>query len=75
MPKQNKKPTDSERLAFLADRMAILMVVCKSRTLDWNPWFRDGLYDGDAGEEIREWPDYRTAKDVIRNMLRKFGNE
>ena len=74
---QDKKPSDKERLAFLADRLAILMVVCKSRTGDWNPWMRDGLYDGDAqmGEEIREWPDYKGAQDVSQNMLRRFDSE
>jgi len=54
--------------------MAILLVICKSRTGDWNPWFREALYNGDGhmGEEIRGWPEYRTAMDVIRNMMRKF---
>jgi len=51
--------------------MAILLVICKSRTGDWNPWFREGFYEGSTGEEIRGWPDYRTAKDVIREMIRK----
>jgi len=77
MPKQEEKKNDSERLAFLADRMAILMVVCVSRTGSWNPWFREGMYE-DAeglGDEIRAWPQHETAKEVIRNMLRKFDHE
>ena len=73
MPKQNKKPTDNERLAFLADRLAILMVVCVSRSGSWDPWFREGTYEDSEGmgEEIRHWPEYTTAMEVIRNMLRK----
>ena len=73
MSKPEKKQT--ERVAFLADRMAILLVICKSRTGDWNPWFREGMYEGPTGEEIRGWPDYQTAKDIIREMLRRHDNE
>lgn len=75
MPKLEKN--QAERVAFLADRMAILLVICKSRYGDWNPFFRDGMYDdeGSMGEEIRSWPDYQTAKDVVREMLRRHDNE
>lgn len=61
------------RIRFLSDRFGILMVVCQSRTGDWNPWMRDDLYDGEGqmGEEIRGWPAYKAAKEVIRNMLRR----
>ena len=67
----------NRRIGFLADRMALLLVICKSRSQDWNPWFRDAMYDAEdsMGVEIREWPEYTTAKDIIRNMLRKFDNE
>ena len=72
MPKGEKKTSD-ERLAFLADRMAILMVVCQARTGSWDPWFREALYeDPEAmGDEIRSWVQHKTALDVIRNMMRK----
>ncbi len=75
MPNDDK--SSNERLAFLADRMAILMVVCVSRTGSWNPWFREGMYE-DAegmGDEIRSWPQHKAAMDVIRNMLRRYDNE
>lgn len=76
MPK-GEKSLNAARIAFLADRMAILLVICKSRTGDWVPFFRDSMYDGEGqiGEELREWPEYTTAKDIIRNWLRKFDNE
>jgi hypothetical protein len=67
----------NKRIGFLTDRMAILLVICKSRYGDWNPVFRDGMYDdeGSMGEEIREWPDYKAALQVIDQMLRRFDNE
>ena len=73
MQNAEKGPRD-ERLAFLADRAAILLVVCKMRYgNDWNPFFGEGLYenDGSLGDEIRGWPEYRAATMVIRNWLRK----
>jgi hypothetical protein len=74
MQRDEKRLTDAERVAFLADRMAILLVVCKSRYGDdWNPWFREGLWvdEGALGEEVRAWPEYQTALEIVRNMLRK----
>ena len=62
---------ESSQNKLLADRLAILLVICQSRTGDWDPWFRDGLYDGDVGDEIREWPAYRTAKQIVAHMLRR----
>ncbi len=76
MPK-DEKSLNAARVAFLADRMAILLVICKSRTGDWTPFCRDAMYDADEslGVQVREWQEYTTAKDIIRNMLRKFDNE
>lgn len=76
MPSDDKKSND--RLAFLADRFAILMVVCKMRYgNEWNPFFQDGLYEdeGSLGDEIKGWPEFQSARDVIRNMLRRHDNE
>ncbi len=82
MPKGNENLQErlqqaEARLVFMADRMAILMVVCQSRTGSWDPWFREAMYeDPEAmGDEIRSWPQHKTAMTVIRNMLRKFDNE
>ncbi len=40
---------------------------------DLNPFFREGLYEdpGSLGDEIRSWPQYRTAMRVIRLWLKK----
>ena len=54
--------------------MAILLVVAKMRHgNNWNPFFSEGLYEdeGGLGDEIRDWPEYETAMQVIRNWLRK----
>jgi hypothetical protein len=54
--------------------MAILLCVCKQRYGDdWNPWFREGLYDEPEGlgDEIRSWPEYDTALEIVRVMLRR----
>lgn len=72
MSNQDKK--QNERLAFLADRLAILLVVCKQRHGgDWTPWLREGTYDdeGSLGDEIREWRDYQQALEIVRLMMRK----
>ncbi len=78
MPKGKKKRSDKERLVFLADRMAILLVICKQRHGgSWVPWFKEGMYDneGSLGDELRQWPAYQEGLDVIRLMLRKFDEE
>jgi hypothetical protein len=78
MPKQGKKKSNRDRVRFLADRMAILLVICKNRHGgSWNPWFREGTYDdeGSLGDEIREWPEYHGGMDVVRLMLEKYDRE
>jgi len=62
-------------LQFLADRMAILLCVCKQRhTGSWVPWFQEGTYEDEGllGDEIREWPEYQQALNIVRLMLRKY---
>lgn len=71
----NENSKQQDRLRFLCHRLAILMVICKSRTADWNPWFRESIYSGETSDEIREWPDYKTAKMIIGHMLRRYDNE
>jgi hypothetical protein len=69
MPRADK---DKERFRFLADRMAILLVIAKMRYgNDWNPFFRDSLYDdeGSLGDEIRSWPEYKAARMMIRRWV------
>jgi hypothetical protein len=70
-----KKPSkDADRLRFLADRTAILLCVCIQRYGgDLNPFFREGLYEdeGSLGDEVRDWPQYESAMEIVRLWLRK----
>ena len=75
MPPSSESSRLKQQNELLADRLAMLLVICKARTDDWNPWFRDSFYDGDSGDEIREWPSYRTAKLIVANMLRRQADE
>ena len=62
----------NDQIALLADRLAIALVVLKQRYgTDWDPWFREGLWDDDdsLGADIRDWPDYKEAKDIVRLFL------
>jgi len=52
--------------------MALMLVILDSRTgNDWNPWMGEGVWDGEMGEELREWPQYKTAKDIVRLWIAK----
>jgi hypothetical protein len=72
------KPEDvnAERLKFLADRAAVLLVVCKVRYgNDWNPFFSERFFDPDGeflGSEVRDWPEYKTGLLIVRNWIKKF---
>jgi hypothetical protein len=68
------KARSDRRLALLADRLAILLVVARSRhSTDWEPWFGEGVWEeeGRLGDEIRGWPDYKTAKDIVKLFLKR----
>lgn len=71
MPKAGKKLTRAQaedRIELLTDRLAVLLVVVRKRyNDDWNPWGGEGMWeDADGmGEVIREWPDYKAARDVV----------
>lgn len=61
-------------MVLLADRMAIMLVVLKQRHGDdWAPWFGEAMWeDADGmGEVIREWPEYETAKQIVRQWIKR----
>jgi hypothetical protein len=43
---------------------------------DWNPFFRDTLFDeeGSLGDEIRGWPEYQSARNVIAAWVKREDN-
>ena len=76
MPKQeNLTRADYEaRVELLSDRLAILLVVVKSRYGgDWQPWFGEEMWHGIdcMGEEIREWPDYAEALKIVELFMKR----
>lgn len=71
MPKASER---AHQIRFLVDRLAILLVVAKMRYgNDWNPFFRDTLFDeeGSLGDEIRGWPEYQSARNVIAAWVKR----
>ena len=75
MKKNKTQALSDERLKMLADRMAILMVICNAMEDDgeeWNPWALDRAYDdkGSMGEGIRKMKDYKTAKGIVRRWIK-----
>ncbi len=68
--------SENSRLKLLAERMAILMVVCRLKYgIGWNVWMHEGLYSGETGDEFRSMPEFKVALDVIRNMIRRQDRE
>ena len=68
----------NNRIIMLADRLAILLVICNARDGDdWNPWALERTYDGEdsLGEHIRNWRDYDTAKRVVRGWIEKVDDK
>lgn len=67
----SKKVAD-ERIKMLADRLAILMVICNARDQDdWIPWALERSYDDDdsMGYHIRRMKDYEIAKSYVREWI------
>lgn len=79
MRKLKKKKSRAQRVAenrirLLADRLAILLVICNARDEDdWNPWMGEVMYEGSGqmGDAIRKMKDYKVAKDIVRLWLKK----
>jgi hypothetical protein len=41
---------------------------------DWLPWFKEDCWDADdsLGDEIRAWPDYKVAKDMVKLFITRM---
>lgn len=67
-----------KRIALLADRLAVLLVVVKQRYgTDWEPWFGESLWEGEdrLAEEIREWPAYKEARQIVKLFIQRSERE
>lgn len=59
---------------MLADRLAILLTICNARDEDdWVPWALERSYEGpdSMGHHIRNMRDYTTAKEIVRDWIKK----
>ena len=68
------KAIQDNRLKLMADRLAILLVICNARDGDdWSPWMGEAMYDGEdqLGDHLRKMGDYKTAKDIVRLWVEK----
>ena len=64
--------TEKNSLKFLAERLAILMVICRVKySIGWKVWMGEGLYTGDTGDEFRQMPEFKVAMDIVRGMMRR----
>ncbi len=69
-----RRAKSDKRIALLADRLAIALVVLKMRYgNDWLPWFGEAVWDeaDGLGDEIRDWPDYKAAKEIVKLFLKR----
>ncbi len=60
---------------MLVDRLAIMLVIAKSRyDDDWNPFVLSKTYDepGSLGDEIRDWSSYKAARETINRWLKEI---
>lgn len=69
---EHKEKSD-KRIAFLADRMAVMMVILQSRHGGWEWFYGENTWRGDdnMANEIRDWKEYDTAKEIIKLWIRK----
>ena len=53
------------------------MVVVKSRHDGWEWFFGEDTWQGEGrlAEEMRDWPEYDTAKDIIRLWIQRFDKQ
>lgn len=63
-----------KRIALLADRLAVLLVVVKQRYGgDWEPWFGEAAWEGEGhlADEVRGWSEYKEAKQIVKLFIQR----
>ncbi|MCH8228103.1 MAG: hypothetical protein IIC63_06790 [Proteobacteria bacterium] len=72
MPQSSENSKHKATAKFLAQRLAILMVICRVRYgVGWSVWMGEGLYTGETGDEFRQMPEFKVAMEIIRGMVRR----
>ena len=70
-----KKGPHADRLRFLADRMALLMVELVGRDFDFGRFCHDEFYEGEVADHKRKSREYEICIDFVRIMLRKHDKQ
>ena len=73
MPSPQTK--NERRVAFLADRMAILMVDMVDRDCDYGSFCYDSFYEGAVADQMRKTHHYKVSLDFIRRMMLRHDDE
>jgi hypothetical protein len=70
-----KKGPHTDRLRFMADRMALLMVELVRRDFDFGRFCFEEFYVGEVPDHLRKSKDYETCMEFVRMMLRRHDAE
>lgn len=73
MPKEEKK--QAKRLAFLADRMALLMLELVRRDFDFGRFCHEEFYTDEIAGYLQQGRDYQVCLDFVRMMIQKHDKE
>jgi len=61
----------TDRLRFLADRMALLLVELVRRDIDYGRFCFEEFYTDEVADHLRKSKDYKNCIEFVRMMLRK----
>ncbi len=60
-----------KRLAFLADRFAVVLVDIVQRDMDYSDICFDDFYRGERAHVMRKSKTYQVTLDLVRSMIKK----
>ncbi len=72
---ENSVAPSTERLRFLADRMALLMQELVRRDMDYGRFCFEEFFEGEVPDHLRKRNDYDTCLEFVRRMLRRHDEE
>ena len=76
MPKDDKKlQRDEARLAFLAGRMALLMVDLVRRDFDYGRFCHEKFYTDEIAGYLQQGKEYQVCLDFVRMMIKQHDKQ
>ena len=69
MPDELQQKQD-KRLAFLADRFAVVLVDIVQRDMDYSDLCFDDFYRGERAHVMRKSRHYQVTLDLVRSMIK-----